>query len=185
MKTDEIHQAILDMRLRREAELKQRYDRSLPFADGQFDRWERAQRLGFGQGSSIYDSSFVFGEVSVGENSWIGPWTLLDGSGGKVLIGDYCSISAGVHIYTHDTAKWAVSGGSVPPKVGTVSISDNVYIGSQSVIGPGVSIGTRAAIGANSFVNKDVPNNSIFAGSPANEIGRVHVNDKNVEFIYS
>ena len=73
----------------------------------------------------------------------------------------------------------------MPPKVGTVSISDNVYIGSQSVIGPGVSIGTRAVIGANSFVNKDVPNNSIFAGSPANEIGRVHVNDKNVEFIYS
>ena len=57
----------------RDDALRQSYDRSLPFADGLFDRWERAARLGFGEGASIYDSAMVYGPVSVGANTWIGP----------------------------------------------------------------------------------------------------------------
>ena len=97
--------------LERDQQLRDTFHRSLPFADGRFDRWERAKRLGFGEGASIYDSSCIFGEVRAGVKTWIGPYTILDGSGGLVSIGDYCSISAGVHIYTHDTVHWALSGG--------------------------------------------------------------------------
>src|ERR1019366_8652869 len=67
-------------------------NRSLPFADLLFDRWERAKMLGFGEGTSVYDSTHVFGDVQVGKNTWIGPFTILDGSGG-LTIGDNCSIS--------------------------------------------------------------------------------------------
>ena len=35
-------------------------DRSLPFADLLFDRWERAKLLKFGEGSSVYDSAQIF-----------------------------------------------------------------------------------------------------------------------------
>src|SRR4030095_3957719 len=71
----------------------QQFNRSLPFSEEIFDRWERAKKLGFGEGSSIYDSSYVFGEVKVGKNTWVGPFTIIDGSG-KLEIGDHCTISA-------------------------------------------------------------------------------------------
>src|SRR5579862_553155 len=83
--------------------LRARFQRSLSFQDGAFDRWERAKRLGFGAGASIYNSSLVFGDVRVGRETWIGPCTILDGSAAPLIIGEYCSISAGVHLYTHDT----------------------------------------------------------------------------------
>ena len=56
----------------------------------------------------------VIGDVKVGSHTWIGPNVILDGSGGGLEIGDYCSIDAGAQIYTHDTVMWAISGGQVP-----------------------------------------------------------------------
>ena len=85
----------------REARMRQ-WKRVLPMGDEISDRWEKAKYLGFGEGTSIYDSSLVIGDVKVGKNTWIGPFTILDGSGG-LEIGDYCSIAAGVQIYSHET----------------------------------------------------------------------------------
>ena len=68
--------------LERRREVNDRFKRTLPLADYIVDRWEKARELGFGEGTSIYDSSLVFGDVRVGEHTWIGPFTLLDGSGG-------------------------------------------------------------------------------------------------------
>src|SRR4051812_27659331 len=68
------------------------HKRAVPFADALFDRWQKARQLGFGEGTSAYDSCLVLGEVSVGKNTWIGPFTVLDGSG-ELQIGDNCSIS--------------------------------------------------------------------------------------------
>ena len=45
--------------------LRADYQRSLPFQDALFDRWERARRLGFASDASIYNSAAVFGDVSV------------------------------------------------------------------------------------------------------------------------
>ena len=163
----------------RDAELRVNYDRSLPFADAQFDRWARAKTLGFGDKTSIYDSSFIFGDVKVGVETWIGPFTMLDGSGGGLTIGDHCSISAGVHIYTHDTVLWAVSGGVQPARKSAVAIGSNTYIGAQSVIVAGVTIGERCVIAANSLVNRDVPDGTIVGGTPAKKIG--HVEGKGAE----
>ena len=81
-------------------ELKSNFDRNLSFQDAVFDRWERAKELNFGTNTSIYNSSSVFGNVKVGENSWIGPNTLLDGTGGELIIGNNCSISSGVQIFS-------------------------------------------------------------------------------------
>ncbi|MEN9755783.1 MAG: Maltose O-acetyltransferase [Pseudomonadota bacterium] len=165
--------ALRRVKEQRDEELRATYDRSLPFADAQFDRWERARSLGFGEKTSIYDSSAVFGTVHVGTNTWIGPFTILDGSGGGLTIGDYCSISAGVHIYTHDTVLWAVSGGVQNARKGAVVIGSNTYIGAQSVIVAGVTIGSRCVIAANSLVNRDVPDGTIVGGTPARVLGRV------------
>lgn len=184
MTPDALKNALEALRLSREAELKAKFDRSLPFADGLFDRWERAKRLGFGADTSIYDSACLFGEVRVGDKTWIGPYVMLDGSGGGIAIGSTCSISAGVHIYTHDTVLWALSGGKLPARVGAVSIGNRVYVGSQSVISRGVRVGNMVVIGANSFVRDDVPDRTIVAGIPAVPIGRVDGDDDGVRLVF-
>lgn len=142
------------------------YARVLPFGDYVSDRWEKARALGFGEGSSIYDSSHVFGEVSVGCNTWIGPFTVLDGSGG-LSIGSNCSISAGVQIYSHDSIRWAVTGGVAPYEYLSTAIGDNCYIGPNSVVAKGVTIGDGAVVGANSLVLTDVPAGGKVYGNPA------------------
>jgi carbonic anhydrase/acetyltransferase-like protein (isoleucine patch superfamily) len=153
--------------------LRAQWQRSLSFQDGMFDRFERARRLGFGEGASIYNSALVFGEVQVGRQSWIGPCTLLDGSAAPLIIGEFCSISAGVHLYTHDTVHWALSGGALSKRAGAVSIADRVYIGPQSIVALGVTIGTQSVVAANSFVNRAVASRAIVGGNPARPIGRV------------
>ncbi|MFM9941044.1 MAG: acyltransferase [Hyphomicrobiaceae bacterium] len=175
MTEDEFAAMLARVYERRDEELRARFQRSLPFGDAMADRWQRARTLGFEEGASIYGSAVVYGDVKVGRNSWIGPMTLLDGSGGSVGIGSHCSISAGTCIYTHDTVMWAVSGGRLGKRTGTVAIGDDVYIGSHCIVLPNVTIGTRVVVAANSLVNRDVPDNSIVAGTPARAIGRVVV----------
>ena len=155
---------------------RERWSRDLPFEELLFDRWERARTLGFGEGSSIYHNSYVYGDVTVGRDTWIGPFTLLDGSGG-LTIGDSCSISSGVQIYTHDTVRWAVSGGVIETERSPTVIGSNTYIGSQTVVDRGVVIGAHAVIGACSFVTRDIPANTVGVGVPCRPIGRVEVGD--------
>jgi acetyltransferase-like isoleucine patch superfamily enzyme len=164
-------------------EFKKQFNRTLPFTDEVFDRWERARKLGWGEGSSVYDSSYIFGEVRVGKKCWIGPFTIIDGSGG-LSIGDHCTISTGVHIYTHDNLKQTLSGGKLPIEHEAVSIGSCTYIGPQSMITKGVSIGSHCVVASNSFVNKNVEDNAIVAGNPAKVIGRVIVKENNIEFDY-
>lgn len=173
MTVDEIKKRINELYLEQEKALKEQYDRSLPFQDGLFDRFERAKRLGFGEGASIYNSALVFGDVKVGKKTWIGPNVIIDGSGGGVEIGDYCSISAGVHIYSHDSVMWALSGGQKPYDQGKVFIGSNSYIGPQSIIRANTIIGTCCLVGANSYVNRNVKDNAILVGSPGKIIGKV------------
>jgi acetyltransferase-like isoleucine patch superfamily enzyme len=154
--------------------VQQRWKRSLPFADYIVDRWDKANMLGFGEGSSIYDSALVLGDVKVGANTWIGPFTVLDGSG-TLTIGSNCSISAGVQIYSHDSVQWAVSGGSEPYEFAPTFIGDKCYIGPHTVIAKGVRIGTGCIIGANSLVLSDIPDNTIAFGSPCKVVGLVMV----------
>lgn len=175
---------LLQLYEQQELYLKQQYNRSLPFQDGLFDRFERAKKLGFAEGVSVYNSAFVFGNVNVGTKTWIGPNVILDGSGGTIEIGEYCSISAGVHIYTHDSVMWALSGGNMPYHKEDVAIGNNTYIGAQAIIKAGIKIGSHCLIGANTFVNKDVADNSIVVGSPGEIIGNVVLKNGDVILEY-
>lgn len=159
------------------ASMRKRWDRDLPFDELLFDRWERGRSLGFGVDSNAYHLAYFYGDVRVGDHVWIGPFTFIDASGGTVSIGDYTAISAGVHIYTHDTVKGAVTMGRAPRDVAPVSIGRGSYVGAQTVILRGVTIGDHAVIGANSLVNRDIPSNTIAVGSPCRPIGRVELDD--------
>jgi acetyltransferase-like isoleucine patch superfamily enzyme len=155
-------------------DLNARWNRTLPFGEYIVDRWEKARLLGFGEGTSIYDSALVLGDVRVGEHTWIGPFTILDGSGG-LEIGSFCSISAGVQIYTHDTVVWAVSRGREPAKRAPTKIGSRCYIGPGTIIAKGVSIGDGCVIGANSLVLADIPKGSKAFGTPCRVVGEMTI----------
>jgi acetyltransferase-like isoleucine patch superfamily enzyme len=160
--------------LQRRREVASHWHRSLPFGDYVVDRWEKAHELGFGEGSSIYDSVLVLGEVKVGKRTWVGPFVVLDGSGG-LSIGSNCSISAGTQVYSHDSVQWAVSGGSAPYEHAPTFIGDNCYIGPNTIVAKGVRIGNGCVIGANSLVLVDVPDGCIAFGSPCRVVERARV----------
>ncbi len=151
--------------LERRQYINERWNRTMPFAEYIVDRWEKAKLLGFGEGASIYDSSMVFGDVQVGKKTWIGPNVILDGSGG-LSIGNNCSISAGVQIYSHDSVQWANSGGKEPYEYSRTMIGNNCYLGPNVVVARGVTIGDCCVIGANSLVLKNIPDNSKAWGTP-------------------
>jgi acetyltransferase-like isoleucine patch superfamily enzyme len=149
---------------------KSRWARVLPTGELLSDRWEKARLAGFGEGSSVYDSCVIIDDVTVGDHTWVGPFTVLDGSGG-LTIGSHCSISAGVQIYTHDSVKWAISGGAEPYERAPTRIGSRCYIGPNTIVAMGVTIGDGCIVGANSVVLADLPAGSKAVGAPARVIG--------------
>ena len=147
-----------------------KFKRTLPFGDYFVDRWEKAKALGFGEGSSIYDSALVLGEVSVGSNTWVGPFTVLDGLGG-LEIGDWCAISSGVQLYSHDTIQRNITGGKADVEYAKTTIGHRCYIGPNTVIAKGITIGDGCIIGANSLVLESIPPNSKAVGTPCRILG--------------
>ena len=87
-----------------------KYQRINPFLENIFDWKERGKLWSGNKNVTIYNSTTLVGDVEIGENTWIGPFCSIDGTGG-LKIGSNCSISASVHIQTHSTVKWAISGG--------------------------------------------------------------------------
>lgn len=146
---------------------REQFDRRVSIGDLLTERADNAAAYGFGEGTTMYDNVLVLGSVKVGCNTWIGPGCILDGSGGDLQIGDWCSISAGVQIYTHHTVNRSISLGREPIDCAPTLIGDGVYIGPNSVVQMGVTIGNQAIVGTNSFVNRDIPAGAKAFGCPA------------------
>lgn len=110
--------------------------------------------------------------VEIGKNTFISLKAHVDHhKGAKVTIGDNCFITRNVVILNHtDTGLGgpchlyvAYGGGRISKDV---TIGNNVFIGVNSVVLPGITIGDNSIIGALSLVNRDVPPNSVYAGIP-------------------
>ena len=106
--------------------------------------------------------------VFIGNNVIINKKVLLDGRGGKLIIGDNVDIAQEVNIWTltHD-----INDDNHKAIGFDVTIDDYVWIGSRVAIMPGVKIGKGAVVGTCSVVTKNVPENTIVAGIPAKIIG--------------
>ena len=109
--------------------------------------------------------------IKLGNDVWVGYFCLVDGSGG-LTIGNNVTISSGVHVLTHDSSNYRFENLEKDPLNGShierapIKIGNNVQIGTNSVILPGVTIGDNVIIGALTLVNKDIPSNCKAVGSP-------------------
>lgn len=81
-----------------------------------------------------------------------------------IEIGDNVTMAPRVHILCHDASTKHFMNYT---KIGRVTIGDNVFIGAESVVLPGVTIGNNVIVGANSTVTHDIPDNTVVAGTPA------------------
>lgn len=112
------------------------------------------------------------GIIKIGKNTQVNPFTVI--YGGDIFIGDnvlnapHCMIAAGNHDYIQTDLPMRFAGNLTK---GPIIIGDDVWIGANSTITDGVKIGKGAVIAANSCVNCDVEEYSIYGGVPARKIG--------------
>lgn len=144
--------------------------------------------LNLGRDSVIEEGTTILGELTLGDMAIIGrrvaiegPVTLGYGSTlreGCVAIShttleDWVGISSNVHFitFTHDI-------GDVNRRVGTIKfkpilVRSGTWIGTRTTVLPGVTIGVGCVIGAGSLVTKDVPDNCLAVGRPAQVIKKL------------
>ena len=93
----------------------------------------------------------------------------------KIHIGNDCLIAANCQIFDsnghHSSAHHRHTNNG---KAKEIKIGDNVWIGANSIILPGVSIGSNSIIAAGSVVNKSIPADHIAGGNPAKSIKRIN-----------
>lgn len=96
----------------------------------------------------------------------------------KVRIGDNCQMAPNVAIYTAGHPVHPDSRNSLYEYGVEVTIGDNVWIGGNSVILPGVKIGSNTVIGAGSVVTKDIPDWVVAGGNPCKVIRKITEADR-------
>ena len=125
--------------------------------------------------------------ISIKDKIWIGHGSILDATN-NITIGKCVQISNWVGLFTHSSSNSIRLLGDDYINInykkrigyirGDISIGDYSYIGSKSIIFPGVQIGKGCVIGAGSIVTKDVPDFSVVIGSPAKVVSTTIEIDK-------
>ena len=119
--------------------------------------------------------------IEVGENFFANyNFTVLDV--GKVRIGANAQIAPNVSIYTAGHPVHPDSRNSGYEYGIDITIGDNVWIGGNVCILPGVTVGDNVVIGAGSVVTKDIPDNVIAAGNPCRILRTITEEDR--DFYY-
>lgn len=105
------------------------------------------------------------------------PFTIFGSEPYLVKIGKHVEITYGVRLITHDGGMWVLrkidKEFEKMDHFGPITIGDNVYIGNNAIILPGVSIGDNCIIAAGAVVTQNVDNNMIVGGVPAKTIKTV------------
>lgn len=122
---------------------------------GKFHPIKYAKKIGVNFKGNVH----IYGKVSWSTEPWI------------ITIGDDVYITDGVKFLTHDGGtllyrKYVSDLEITKP----ITIGNQVYIGNNVIILPGVNIGNNVIIGAGAVVSKDIPDNSVAVGVPARVI---------------
>ena len=106
------------------------------------------------------------GKIIIGDNGLLGVNSYINAARGTVKIGNNVAIAPFCKIfsYSHHYDQYELSINTV--KIGDVIIEDDVLVGTNVVILPGVTIHSGSVIAASSLINRDVPSNTIVGGIP-------------------
>ena len=146
-------------------------------------RYDNINDIVLGNGVRINDFTTIFclsqdkahpdSSLIIGDGTYIGEYQNIRASGGIIRIGRNCSISQHISMIAsnHGTALGQDVNKQAWDKEKTgITIGDDVWIGANCVILPGVYIHDGAVVGAGSVVTKDIPANAIAVGNPAKVI---------------
>ena len=128
------------------------------------------RRVKIGNNFKIYENCIIAigkGEIMIGDNGLLGVGSYINCGNEKLMIGNGVAIAPFCKIFTYSHHYQSSEGVINSYKTGDVIIEDDVLIGANTVILPGITIGRSSIIAANSLVNKDVEPYSIVGGSPA------------------
>lgn len=118
----------------------------------QYQKYLRRSGLKFGKGCDFYKN------VTFGTEPWL------------IKMGNHVRLTHNVSFITHDGSLWVVRemlDDHGLDLLKPIILGDNVFVGWNSTIMPGVKIGNNVIIGCNSTVTKDIPDNQVWAGAPA------------------
>jgi acetyltransferase-like isoleucine patch superfamily enzyme len=149
---------------------------------------ESYRMLTLGKDSIIEEGTHIIGELTLGELTVIGPRVSIEGPvslgyGASIREGciaishttieEWVGVSSNVHFITFDHQI-----GDVIRRVGRIRfkpilIKSGAWIGTNTTVMPGVTIGTGCVIGSRALVTKDIPDNSLAIGSPAKVVRKL------------
>jgi len=120
------------------------------------------------------------GEIKIGKECYIGVYNILDWSD-NITIGNYVHIAGpSTGLWTHSSAKQCLAGLPLKNKdikyrpTAPITIEDNVYIGGNCIIYPGVTIHQHSIVAPNSTVTKDVNSYTMVGGITAKIIKQLN-----------
>ncbi|NQI35616.1 acyltransferase [Streptococcus suis] len=109
-------------------------------------------------GIRIGNNCEIYDQISFGSEPYL------------ITIGDHVRITKGCKFITHDGGIWVLRHLKDRPDLdlfGSITVGNNVHIGMNAVIMPGVRIGDNCIIGCGAVVTHDVPSGEIWGGVPA------------------
>lgn len=153
-------------------------DSKIQFRIGDYNSIELGEGCSINRFSTIIVTNDPHKELNnsrliIGEKTYIGEYNNIRAAGGTITIGKRCLISQHITMvssnhgidrkHTIIEQPWSINRNFI-------IIEDDVWIGANSVILPGVTVRKGAVIGAGSIVPKDVPEYAIVCGNPARVI---------------
>jgi len=134
---------------------------------GENVRFGYAKSPAFFSGYSHIEARTPETTVNIGKGTRLNNSCTIIAEGANIDIGKDCLIGQEVNIFSSDFH--GLRDRSKPSKA-PVTIGDNVFIGTRSMILKGVTIGSNSTIAAGAVVTKDVPQDTVAAGNPAKVI---------------
>ena len=149
----------------------------------EIDSSSSVNNIRVGAGTKIAKRCSLFGApghlLEIGEGSYVGMNTLIEGFNAKVTLGVHVSLAQNITILSGSGPNASEAMQRVYPiQKGEVHIGEHTWIGTGSVIMPGVTLGRFCIVGVSSFVTKSFPDFSIVGGTPARLLRTMTIEEK-------